>query len=623
MLASGAVQGETGGIGVAWQKLQEYLQKKLSKTQCQSIKFVKMHGSYYLVTIASAVSYGLTPGTQAKLYGMERTLMRSPDRSMKLLMERLAMASGREAGQRESIERTPAISLPDDTFLQIVAQIANLGLSVWDHELDRDVYVSEEFANIHGFNSVDYTVRIRSMEDYIDLIVPEDREDYIKYEIQFALDRSVRPSSVEYRIAAFGTEIRYVKQISQFIPCEVGVPYQSLCLVQDVTKHRQTEADLSESRIALEEREFLLAQSTSMTKLGYCLWDTINDRYLDVSDEWAAIFGYGKQEFLSLFTEMSDDRKLIFSLDVDRYNKFYEMAKTKSGYKDIEYRVTRKDGVVRHVAERVGEAVKSVNGNNGVLITLQDISERKLAEAQIIQASKLSTLGEMAAGLAHEINQPLNTINLAASNMELTLQDESLDRNRLLEKLERIKGQVSRASTIIDHIRTFGRDAVESDEIFDLQVAVLGAIDLVGERLKLENIHIEKHFDPRCLPVSGHPIQMEQVVLNLINNSIDALKQCDIESRQITLGTSICANGDALLRVSDSGGGIPDELLPRLFEPFVTTKSIGEGTGLGLSISHGIIKRMGGRITARNGEKGAVFELILPPAEQTPALPGD
>ncbi|MEP6388488.1 MAG: ATP-binding protein [Halioglobus sp.] len=505
----------------------------------------------------------------------------------------------------ETLERTTHASL------DVTGLLASLGCVLWDHRVNREKFVSQEYAKIHGFEHAEYLKRVSSMADYIELIIPEDRERYLEYELQFAETKSTETSSVEYRIVTAGGDIRHLKQLSQFDLDS----FQSLCLLQDVTELRQAEADLSERSLVVEDRERMLALTASMTKVGYCVWNPKEHHYISVSDEWAAIFGYGKDEFVSKFRLESQDDTLVHPLDIDRYRSFYADAITSKDetYADIEYRVFRRDGEIRHVLERIAVTDMSSQSDR-ILITLQDITDRKLADAKIFQASKLSTLGEMAAGLAHEINQPLNTITLAASNMSGALLQEPLDISLLNTKLARIKNQVTRAAAIIGHIRTFGREAVEGDQLIDLSLVTESAIDLMREQLRISGIRIEAQYDDRCPSVLGHPIHMEQVLLNLLNNSRHAITSIERDNKMISIDIERQPNGDAILRVSDTGGGIPDEIISKIFEPFITTKPYGEGTGLGLSISHGIVKQMGGEIRARNIPDGALFELTFPAA---------
>ncbi len=248
----------------------------------------------------------------------------------------------------------------------------------------------------------------------------------------------------------------------------------------------------------------------------------------------------------------------------------------------------------------------------GVVGVGQDITEAKKSQAQVVQASKLATLGEMATSVAHELNQPLNVIRMAAGNSRRRIksQKSNKDTEYILEKLVRIEGQTSRAAAIIDHMRMFGRKAEEKSEMVDPREVVSNALDLLGAQLKLAGIQVVTNFPEKCSKVMGHTIQMEQVILNLLANARDAMKD-NISGSRITLSIT---EKDEIITISsqDTGGGIPEHILSRIFEPFFTTKEMGKGTGLGLSVSYGIILEMGGAIIAENITDGAKFSITLP-----------
>jgi C4-dicarboxylate-specific signal transduction histidine kinase len=250
-------------------------------------------------------------------------------------------------------------------------------------------------------------------------------------------------------------------------------------------------------------------------------------------------------------------------------------------------------------------------GINAMLNTIeQQAVERDKATAQVIQSSKLATLGEMATSVAHELNQPLNVIRMATGNLRRRISDGTDDPEYLDGKLERIAAQTSRAAAIISHMRMFGREATESPQAVNCPKAVSSAIDLMGEQLRLAGIEIVTDFPEGCPSILGHTIQMEQVILNLFSNARDAIAESDREAK-ITVRVF---EGDKVVHITvqDTGGGIPEDVLPRIFEPFYTTKDMGQGTGLGLSVSYGLVRDMKGTIVAENIADGARFAITLP-----------
>jgi PAS domain S-box-containing protein len=249
----------------------------------------------------------------------------------------------------------------------------------------------------------------------------------------------------------------------------------------------------------------------------------------------------------------------------------------------------------------------------GVIGVGQDITELKKTQAQVIQSSKLASLGEMATSVAHELNQPLNTIRMAASNITDRIELNTVTTEYLSRKLQRIDEQAVRASKIINHMRMFGRKADEKSINFDPWVAVKSVMDLIGEQLRLESIEVTAICDHECPVIFGHQIQLEQVFVNIIGNARDAiLEHGEKTGQKITITGTPIDDKKFEISITDTGIGIPKGLLPRIFEPFITSKPMGKGTGLGLSVSYGIISDMNGTITAENIEDGSRFNIILP-----------
>lgn len=259
-------------------------------------------------------------------------------------------------------------------------------------------------------------------------------------------------------------------------------------------------------------------------------------------------------------------------------------------------------------------------------VMLRDISDLKRTEKQLIQSSKLASLGEMATGTAHEIKQPLNIIRMTTDTLiEMLAEGEALTPNFLKTKLERITSQIERATNIIDRMRIFGRNPAEYATEVSPQDAVMGAVSHLSEQLRLDEIELELDIPETCRHVMGDLVKIEQVILNLLINAHDAIMD---KAERITAGEgpkriTLTMEDDPAANVikvivKDTGGGIPQDALPKLFDPFFTTKEIGKGTGIGLSISYSIVAEMGGAITVMNADGGAVFTVTLPVADEEP-----
>jgi C4-dicarboxylate-specific signal transduction histidine kinase len=253
----------------------------------------------------------------------------------------------------------------------------------------------------------------------------------------------------------------------------------------------------------------------------------------------------------------------------------------------------------------------------------EDVTDQRAADARAAAAARLSSLGEMAAGLAHELKQPLAAISLAAGNAEKALARG--DAGSVALRLGRIVGQATRGGALIDHLRRFARgwDAASPMAPVSLRDAVDGVLTLVGGTLREAGVAVEVDLPPELPPVLAFQMALEQVLLNLLMNAHDAIVAGGGDAPR-RIAVRAATHGDAVrVEVADSGGGIPAAVMQRLFQPFVTTKGPDRGTGLGLSICHGLVTTMGGTIEAENGGDGAVFRITLSPAQEpAPERPG-
>ena len=238
--------------------------------------------------------------------------------------------------------------------------------------------------------------------------------------------------------------------------------------------------------------------------------------------------------------------------------------------------------------------------------------ERELRDKQeqLVQAGKLATLGELTTGVAHELNNPLNNIGLFVGNAVDLIELAVTEKGQIVGELRHAMQQVSKATEIISHLRTFGRAAPVSREPISLRQVVERALSLMREQLRLRDIDVTVELGPEEPVVLGNAIQLEQVFINLLTNARDAVAESARKAIRISGSTG---SGAAEVALTDTGHGIPPGLERRIFDPFFTTKEVGKGTGLGLSITYGIIKEHGGTISVVSppGE-GATFLINLP-----------
>ena len=257
-----------------------------------------------------------------------------------------------------------------------------------------------------------------------------------------------------------------------------------------------------------------------------------------------------------------------------------------------------------------------------LLGSTRDITERKRLQAELVQASKMATLGTLSAGIAHELNQPLNIIRMWAENGLINLRSTAPDTARLERTLTLAVEQTKRMAAIIGHMRTFSRSDQSTMGPFDPVQSARAAVELVERQYALEDITVEADVAEGECEAHGNAVQLEQVVLNLLSNARDAIAARRQGNPALDGVISVAskfdsASGMATITVADNGGGIPPDVVERIFDPFFTTKEVGQGTGLGLSVSYSIVHGMGGRLDATNvqapdGLAGACFQVTLP-----------
>ncbi|MEZ5913756.1 MAG: ATP-binding protein [Paracoccaceae bacterium] len=242
----------------------------------------------------------------------------------------------------------------------------------------------------------------------------------------------------------------------------------------------------------------------------------------------------------------------------------------------------------------------------------REIAEREkvqkdlaVAEQTLAQSSKLAALGEMSAAVSHELNQPLAAMKTYLAGARLLLQRKRPD--EALSSFQRIDDLIERMGAITRQLKSYARKGGEAFEPVDVRVCVSSALSMMEPQLKTRTVRITRALPRAAVMVVADRIRLEQVIINLLRNALDATKGAGDPQIDILLS----AGETATLTVRDNGPGIAD--LENLFEPFYTTKRPGEGVGLGLAISSGIVNDLGGRLTARNSESGgAVFEVQLP-----------
>lgn len=236
----------------------------------------------------------------------------------------------------------------------------------------------------------------------------------------------------------------------------------------------------------------------------------------------------------------------------------------------------------------------------------EELKKRQKQQQLLIQKSKLESMGELSAGIAHEINQPLGGISMGLDNILFKLSMDNLSEDYLNNKINALFKDIDRIRQIINHVRIFSRDQdSEMLETVDLNEVIYDALSMVSKQYNNHNIKIKlKLSDSKCFTI-GNKYRIEQVILNLLSNAKYAveerqkLSKNDVYTKIITI-KSFEENGHVVFEIEDNGTGIPKKNIDNIFDPFFTTKDVESGTGLGLSITYGIIKEMKGEISVES-----------------------
>lgn len=228
----------------------------------------------------------------------------------------------------------------------------------------------------------------------------------------------------------------------------------------------------------------------------------------------------------------------------------------------------------------------------------------------LIQSSKLASLGEMAGGVAHEINSPLTVIQLAANQIKELAEDKSLEPMSVVKSAERIERMVERIAKIIKSMRTVARDGKQDPfEEYNLSQIVQETMELCGSRVKEHGIELKVTMADKAMPVQCRRVEISQVLLNIMNNAVDAVQSR--ADRWIEISTHTKYDSYEI-RIQDSGTGIPADIRDKIMQPFFTTKEVGKGTGLGLSISRSILDGHGGTLDLDATVANTCFIIRLP-----------
>ena len=336
---------------------------------------------------------------------------------------------------------------------------------------------------------------------------------------------------------------------------------------------------------------------------------------IDVNDHWVKMFGYERKEAIGRTL-----RDLNLCISEGGHVQQMVGSPQSKPIRDIECAVRTKSGSVRQVS--LSADVVEMGNEPCFIVVARDITDRKLVEEahrDLIHASRVAALGELAASIAHEINQPLGAILSNAEAAELLLESESPPVDELRRILVDIRNDDVRAGEIIHHIRLLMRKRAMKKGSLDANELAAEVVQLMEAEVRRRNVSLHTEFTAAPATVFGNRVRLQQVLMNLILNGLEAMADTPEAERRLYVRAVTNAERRVEIAVTDSGKGIPPEKLPRLFDSFFTTKE--NGMGLGLAIARSIIEAHQGLIFAENNsDGGATFRFDLPISAEAAGL---
>ena len=363
----------------------------------------------------------------------------------------------------------------------------------------------------------------------------------------------------------------------------------------------------------LQERESKVRRLVDSNIIGICIFD-LHGRIIEANEAFLRIVGYGRDDIVSDRLRWTDLTPPEWARADER--ALAEIAATGT-CKPYEKEYFRKDG------SRVSVLMAGANfdelRHQGVAFAL-DLTEQKRAEAELAHANRVATMGQLTASIAHEVNQPIaaTLTNAGTALRWLTRQPPNLEEATLA--IDHIIKDGKRVADIVNRIRNFSKNAPAQDGELEINEAILEIMTLARAATSEHGVFVKMQLSEELPRIMGDRVQLQQVILNLIMNAVEAMSVVTERSRVLLISTSKVESGSVLVMVSDTGPGLPQANPERLFEAFYTTKA--SGMGMGLSICRSIIQNHGGKLWATPNEPhGAIFSLMLPIGEKSRGKP--
>ena len=450
-----------------------------------------------------------------------------------------------------------------------------------------------KFANARASELFGFSSDELATKGLMDLVQPEDRELAKERYLAKLKDKAHSPAYNTYRIMSKSGDIKWMEISATRIEWE-GKP-AVLAFMTDVSERKQAEVALRQS----EERYRTILEDMGK---GYYESDLAGNITF-VNDSMCRILGYGNEEMIGT-----------------NYRRYMGKEKARQIYKDangvyrkgkparwFSWEFLTKSGETRLIEASIAPRFNAQGEVAGFRGIFNDITGREAIEQQVLMTSKLASIGELASGVAHELNNPLTGVmgyaQLLIENKNIPLEVKS--------DLHKVYQESQRAAKIVQNLLSFARRRKPEKSYFDINELIQRTLDLRSYELKISNIKVCINSKTDMPEIKADYYQIQQVILNILINAEQALTEAGHRGK-ITVTTGTVGNR-IRISIADNGPGIPKENTGRIFDPFFTTKEVGKGTGLGLSVCHGIVTAHGGNICVESDEgKGSEFIIDLP-----------
>src|SRR5271156_5501404 len=487
-------------------------------------------------------------------------------------------------------------------YLAEAQRLSHTGSWARDAATDEMKYSSEEFYRVVGFDPRDGQPRY---ETFLQRIHPDDQA-----RVRETVDNARREKTeyeLEYRIIHPGGEIRDLHVIGHPVLNPSGDLVEFVGTVMDVTERKRAEG-------ALRRSEAYLAEAQKLTHTGSWAYRIDEKALIHSSEEHCRLFGFDPEKGVPSFEELIQRVP-----PEDRFPALQAFESPSRAVTDFDgyFRIIHPDGTTKYVYGTAHPVFNASGDPVEFVGTVMDVTERREAEealrqaqAELAHVNRVTTMGELTASLAHEVNQPIAAAVTDANTCLRWLTREQPDLEEARAAAARAAKDATRAAEIISRVRLLFKKEAPERELLDANEVIPRIVALLyGEAVRY-NITVRADLAADLPPVIGDRVQLQQVLMNLIVNSIDAMKDVD-GTRELIVSSQRTPDEQVLVSVSDTGVGLPQQHANQIFNAFFTTKS--HGTGLGLRISRSIVESHGGRLWAEeNSPRGASFRFTLP-----------